>query len=321
MSLKNFDEKTVNLLHSQVFGLLYNVLTFYELYRDREVESTFAYDTPISSNILDRWIISRLDQLIKSATENLDSYKLLEPVREVRDFIGDLSTWYLRRSRERIKNEDKDAKQTLYFILKTLAKVMAPFAPFAAEDIYLKLKVTDDRQSVHLCEWPEWRNIDTELLNNMQVVRNLCTAGNAERQKLNIPIRHPLSELRIKNYELKKEYLELIKNELNVKEIKSVKNLETEVALEANITEELKQEGNYRELVRALQDMRKKMGLTPNDNISLSLETNEEGKNLIQKFELDIKKTVLVSKIEFGVNNGHEIKIDSLVFKVKIDKI
>ena len=93
-----------------------------------------------------------------------------------------------------------------------------------------------------------------------------------------------------------------------------------EVELDAKITPELKQEGNYRELVRALQDMRKKMGFTPSDVIALNFETNDMGKALIGKFEADIKKTVLVSKIEFKANDGQEIKIDELVFKVKIDK-
>ena len=143
---KNFDEKTVALLHGQVFGLLYNVLAFYELYRDKTLEGN---SRPKSKNVLDAWILARLDELIKLSTENLDNYRLLEPTRALRDFIGDLSTWYLRRSRERIKDESSkpasaqglgEARATLYFVLKTLAKIIAPFAPFAAEDIWLRLK-------------------------------------------------------------------------------------------------------------------------------------------------------------------------------------
>jgi len=341
---KNFDEKTVALLHQQVFGLLYNVLAFYELYRAKNLEKDYLAPACAGkpsllsllkrgvgerSNILDKWILARLDELIKIATKNLDNYKLLEPTRAIRDFIGDLSTWYLRRSRERIKDGDKEAKSALYYVLKTLAKLMAPFAPFAAEDIWLKLRNENDVESVHLTEWPKMSKMPfdifgrgkSKVLKDMQITRDICTVGNAERQKLGIPVRQPLARLKSKESgKLLSEYLDLIKDELNVKEIIFDNSIRGEVELDINITEDLKQEGNYRELARALQDMRKKLGLTPSDIVSLAFETNDIGKKLIQKFETDMKKTVLVSKIEFENNNGDEVKIDELVFKVKIEK-
>jgi isoleucyl-tRNA synthetase len=324
---KNFDEKTVALLCQQVFGLIYNVLAFYELYRDKTVEKNNRLK---SENILDIWILARLDELIKLATENLDNYKLLEPTRALRDFINDLSTWYLRRSRERIKNEASNpeveqahygARITLYFVLKTLAKILAPFAPFAAEDVWLKLKNEKDEESVHLAEWPQAGKVDSLVLKNMQTVRDICTNGNAERQKLGIPVRQPLAKLEVKDYKLSNEYIELIKEELNVKEIIIAKNIDENVLLYTQITPELKAEGDYRELVRALQVMRKKIGLTPSDIVSLTFETNDAGKKLIQKFEADMKKTVLVSEIRFKENKGEEIKIGELTFRVKIEKI
>ena len=251
---------------------------------------------------------------------NLDNYKLLEPVRGIRDFIGDLSTWYLRRSRDRIKNGDKDAKTTLYFVLKTLAKIIAPFAPFTAEDIWLKLKTEKDAESVHLCEWPKAGKINAQVINEMKIAREIVSFGLEARQKEKIQVRQPLSKLEVKNFDLVKEYIELVKDEINVKELVHNENIETAVLLDTILTPELKQEGGYRELVRALQDMRKKMGLTPSDVVSLSFETNNVGKKLIQHFESDMKKTVLVSKINFGTNDGSEIKVDDLVFKVKIEK-
>jgi isoleucyl-tRNA synthetase len=313
---KNFDEKTVALFSQQVFGLLYNVLAFYELYRDKKIETN---DKPKSKNILDQWILARLDELTEITTSNLDNYKLLEPVRAARDFVGDLSTWYLRRSRDRIKNDDKEAKQTLYFVLKTLAKVLAPFAPFSAEDIWLKLRDEKDSESVHLVDWPKANKIDSKILENMQIARDICTAGNAERQKFDIPIRQPLRIL-FSKVSVGEEYQQIVKDELNVKEVEIDTDLESIVELDRDITDELRQEGNYRELVRALQDMRKKMGLTPSDRVSIIFETNETGKKLIQKFEADMKKTVLISKIEFENNSGQEIKINELVFKTKIVK-
>src|SRR3989338_9709747 len=125
-------------------------------------------------------------------------------------------------------------------------------------------------------------------------------------------------KLKVEGEKLSSEYLELIKDELNVKKVVFDNTIANEVELDTNITEELKQEGNYRELVRALQDIRKKMRLTPSDVVSITFETNEEGKKLIEKFEVDMKKTVLVSKIEFGRKTGEEGKIDNLGFNVKI---
>jgi isoleucyl-tRNA synthetase len=323
---KNFDEKTIALLSQQVFGLLYNVLAFYELYREKGEEKN---SRPGPNNILDKWILARLDELTELATKNLNNYKLLEPVRGIRDFVGDLSTWYLRRSRDRIKDGDKEAKRTLYFVLKTSAKLMAPFAPFAAEDIWLKLKNEEDVESVHLESWPEVKNNffsfgagknQAKIISNMENVRKIVTLGLEARQKTGIKVRQPLNQLRIKNYELEVEYTELLKEELNVKEIIFDDSISEEALLDIRIDEELKTEGDYRELVRALQDMRKKTGLTPSDVIALSIETHDEGKALIQKFEADLKKTVLVSNIKFTENDGEKIKVDNLKFKVEIDK-
>ena len=348
---KNFDEKTVLELHRQVFSLLYNVLAFYELYRDKNLERSDLKSLKMSDpNILDQWILARLDELIKESTKNLDNYKLLEPARAMRDFIGDLSTWYLRRSRERIKEGDKDAKETLYYVLKTLAKVMAPFAPFTAEDIWLKLKNEKDEESVHLTKWPA-RNAfsiadaggpkvkiihltpwplsllrrgagERSVLANMQKVREIVSLGLKERQKAGIAVRQPLALLKLKaqSEKLSSEFLDLIKDELNVKEIKEDKNIEGEVELDIKITPELKTEGDYRELVRGLQNLRKKLGLTPSNVVKFSIETEDEGRKLIQKFEEEMKKTVLASEIKFESNSGETLQIEGVSFKILIQE-
>jgi isoleucyl-tRNA synthetase len=322
---KNFDEKTILELHRQVFGLLYNVLAFYELFRDSELETE---EPKKSEDVLDQWIIAKFEELRDLCTEKLDHYKLFEPTRAIRDFIGDLSTWYLRRSRERIKKGDKKAKQILYFVLKNLAKIMAPFVPFSAEDIWQKLKGEKDKESVHLSPWPIakkkmfsfFNKKDSKILEEMEETRKIVTLGLQARQKVGIPVRQPLSKLEVKSLKLKGEYLELVKDEINVREILENKNIEGEVALDLEITLELKEEGQCREFIRAVQDIRKKEGLTPNDTISLLLEVDNEGKKLIQKFENEIKEVILASQIEFKENNGEEIKIGELFFKVFIKK-
>lgn len=354
----NFSEKAVQDISSKIIGRLFNVLAFYELYRDKNLEEIHLTPSPLSllrrgggegSSVLDQWILARFDQTLREVTKGMEEYDVAEATKPLDLFIDDLSTWYLRRSRERIKDGDRDAKETLYFVLKNLAKIIAPFAPFAAEDIWLKLRNADDTESVHLVDWPIKKyklfgiiplpNLPLHggrrkegVLTNMQNVRNIVTLGLEARQKAGIKVRQPLAslKLKIKSEKLSNEYLELIKDELNVKEVilePATSDLEPNLELDTKITEELKQEGDYRELARALQDMRKKMGLTPNDIVALILETNDEGKKIIQKFENDLKKTVLVSKIEFGsvgqdpsTSSGQEIKIDELIFKVKIEK-
>jgi isoleucyl-tRNA synthetase len=302
---KNFDEKTVSELHNKVFNLLYNVLAFYELYRDKDLENK---EYKKSDNILDKWIVSRLSELNELTIKNLDSYKLLEPTRAIRDFMDDLSTWYVRRSRDRIKDGDKEAKETLYFVLKNLAKIMAPLAPFSAEDIWQKLKNDTDVESVHLSEWPEFKKHDGKLVEKMEIVRSVITKGLELRQKAGLKIRQPLQSFSFESGDYK-EYYEIIKDELNVKEI-----ISGELMLDTNITPELQKEGQYRELVRAIQDMRKKQGLMPSDVISLSVKTNGEGENIINTFKDELLKTVGAKEVRIEETEGTEVKIDELIF-------
>ncbi len=322
---KNFDEKTVAELHNKVFNLLYNVLAFYELYRDIDLEKENIKQSP---NILDQWILVRLGQLTNSMTENLDNYKLLEPVRELRSFIDDLSTWYVRRSRESLKDGNTNSKQTLYTVLKTLAKLMAPFAPFTAEDIWQKLKTDTDAESVHLESWPEIRNVDEEIIKNMESARAIVTLGFEARQKANIKVRQPLSKLVLRNQSFtetnnRNDYLAIIMDELNVKFLDFINTEDgiPSVTLDTHITEDLRKEGNYRELIRFLQDMRKKQGLQASDEIVLSVEMGTIEQELINLFKTDLLKTVGVKELVVEENAGIEVKIEDLVFKVLITKV
>lgn len=294
---KNFDEKTVAELRNKVFNLLYNVLAFYELYRDRSLEA--SHYSLVTNNVLDIWILERLNELTNSMTESLNSYKLLEPVRALRDFIDDLSTWYLRRSRDRLKDGDTDAKATLYHVLKTIARLLAPFAPFAAEDIWQTLRNERDEESVHLAKWSEGEKIEADVLVDMQKTRELVTLGLEARQKAGIKVRQPLATLTI-NQKLGDEYLELIKDEVNVKEI----IVGDAIALDTNVTPELKREGDFREFLRGVQGMRKDQNLLPSEMVSLTIPENQ--KDVITGFEDELKKTAGIKDISFG---GEEVKI------------
>ena len=313
---KNFDEKTVAELHNKVFNLLYNVLAFYELYRDPSLEQGLR--TVDCTNVLDQWIMARLMELVTLTTANLDSYKLLEPVRAIREFMDDLSTWYVRRSRERIKDGDADAKRTLYVVLKTVAQLLAPFAPFAAEDIWLRLKSEGEADSVHLSSWPQARTMPMDVLATMQSTRTLVTAGLEARQKAKVPVRQPLAALTVKSLALSADYIEIIKDELNVKTVTENPSQETEVALDLVMTPELKREGEYRELVRAVQDLRKKAGLAPGDMIAIELSPElSETVGDIDAF----KKAVSAGEVTFAVNFGAEITVAGVTTRATLGKI
>ena len=295
---KNYDEKVVTEMSRQVFGLLSNVLAFYELY-PAEMKNN---KRPDATAVLNKWILARLDQYISLTTEYLDAYKIFEPARELRNFIDDLSTWYVRRSRDKIKAGDIESRTTLYFVLKTLAQVMAPFAPFTAEEVWQKLKINEDAESVHLSVWPTSDALQYDdmvghnIMRDMQIAREVCTEGNAHQKKLGIPVRQPLSRFIVKNWDLSSEYATLVKEELNVKDIVAG----DETVLDINITPELKLEGDYRELVRKVQDLRKEKGLIPSEAITLVLP--ETYREIMQTFGEDLKKTVGAKEVVNGEN-------------------
>ena len=252
----------------------------------------------------------------------MDGYKLLEPVRAIRDFIDDLSTWYLRRSRDRIKNDDLDAKKTLYFVLKTLVKLMAPFIPIASDDIWQKLKNENEPESIHLVEWAKpIKGFDNKnIIKEMKEAREIVTLGLQSRQKAGIPVRQPLNKIIITDSKLGDEYIEILKDELNIKNIEFIGGGEQKVELDTNISEDLKQEGNYRELLRAIQDIRKKNGLNTNDIITLIINTNDDGQDLLNKFKSELIKAVNAKELKVEENDGQEVIINNLVFTINLIK-
>ena len=167
--------------------------------------------------------MSKLSELISLGTENLDRYKVFEATRSIKDFVNDFSTWYIRRSRNRIKSVNKEerneALSTTKFILLNLMKYMAPFTQFFADIIYIRLRTELDPESVHLCDWPEPRELNTKLLEDMVSVREIVTKALELRQKAGIKVRQPLKNLKIKNKKSKfgEELVELIKDEIHVK--------------------------------------------------------------------------------------------------------
>jgi isoleucyl-tRNA synthetase len=298
---KNFDEKTVDEVVKKVFNLALNVASFYKMYATADV---MASDS--SANALDRWIIARLNETVASVTTNLDKYVFLEPTRAIRDFIGDLSQWYLRRSRDRFKEGGTNAQAALAttkHVLLTLAKIMAPFTPFFAEEIYREVGGAPGQggalESVHLEAWPEAGKIDAKLLKDMATVRAIASKGLEARTSAKINVRQPLASFASTAEALTDDLADIIKDELNVKAVSFKASAD---ALDTNITPELKEEGDLRELLRKIQDMRKEKGLTVKD-MAVLIATDAE-RALVSKFGDEIKKTTRLSAIEFGPTLG-----------------
>jgi len=248
---------------------LYNIFTFFSTYvKNDEIPEEMKSE---SKNILDKWIISRFNNLVGKVTENLDSYNASSSVLAIEEFFNDdLSLWYLRRSRERFHEEAEGRKEaigTLYHSLVGLLKIIAPVMPFFAEEMYQQLKTGKGPESVHLFEWPKAnkKHIDGDLEKKMIKIREIVNLALAERVSLGIKVRQPLAKLKIKNQDLIKEeeLLELIKDEVNVKEIVFDEKIEKETELDINLTDELKREGERRELIRSVKALRKIGGYTP----------------------------------------------------------
>jgi isoleucyl-tRNA synthetase len=284
---KNFDERTLAEIEKRVFNLIDNVYAFYDLYRDPAYEkSRFTLE---NMHILDAWILARQSELIERMTKRLDAYQLLEPVREMRDFVDDLSTWYVRRSRDRLKEGDSNAKQTLHYVLVRLAQLLAPFAPFAAEELYQKLRTDGMPLSVHLCEWPAAdqapQYYSEDLLRDMKETRRIVSLALEARQKANIKIRQPLETLHAKT-ELTAAFLDVIRDEVNVKTVILDTAIEDDVRLNTTLTPELLEEGEVRECIRAIQDLRKEKNLSPKDVLDYAVPAGKEA--LFDKYRDEI---------------------------------
>ncbi len=288
---KNFDEKTVDEIVKKVFNPLLNIVAFYELYKD---ENTSPNNN--SKNVLDKWILSRLNELVKDGTSTLEKYKVFESARPIRDFVNDFSTWYVRRSRDRFKSDDaserNEALATTSFVLIELVKYMAPFTPFFAEEVFQKMKINDMKESVHLENWPEVGEVDLDLIKNMQAVREVVTASLELRQKSGHKVRQPLASLQVTG-DFSKDFLDIIADEVNVKEIK----VGAELKLDTTLTTELVKEGIARDVIRAIQDARKTEKLNPSETVKLVMNTNK--RDIVEEFSEMIKGPTGVSEISF----------------------
>ncbi len=258
-----FDDELIADVYKKCILRLENVLTLYQMNAPEAVTPSTTSD-----NVLDQWMISRVHELITASTEGYDAYLLDDATRGIGEIIDDLSVWYTRRSRERLKGdmgeEEKiKAYETLSYVLLTLTKVMAPVMPFIAERVYKDLN--GKKESVHLEKWPEISSVDTALLKKMKNTRKVASLALMERNKAKIGVRQPLTSITT-GFIFNELYTDIIADEVNVKQVIEDTTLgEDEVKLDTVITEELQKEGDVRNLMRAIQDLRKEKGVAYTD--------------------------------------------------------
>ena len=224
LGIKNVQETQRGFLST-----LWNVYSFYVLYAEIDKFNPLKYKDFKITNIMDKWIISKLNTLVKEVDEKLDKYDITSAALKIEDFTDELSNWYVRRNRERfwsqeLNDEKIGAYVTLYNVLVTLSKVAAPFVPFITDEIYQNLVVNLDKEakeSVHLCLWPnvDENAIDLKLEKEMDLAYKIVKLGRSSRNLSNIKNRQPLAKMLISINTLPKYYEEIIKEELNVKQI------------------------------------------------------------------------------------------------------
>ncbi|GGF82653.1 isoleucine--tRNA ligase [Paenibacillus aceti] len=389
---KRFSKGIVAEAKSKVVDTLVNTHAFLTLYAGIDGYKPEEHAYRPSSNKLDRWILSRLNSLIRLVDKGVAVNDFVNTSKAIENFIDELSNWYIRRSRDRFwgsgLGEDKlSAYQTLTHVLLTLSRLMAPFTPMLAEDIFTNL---GGGESVHLADYPvcDEAMIDEALEQDMETARQIVELARNVRNETGIKTRQPLSSLIVsmdRDFALA-EYEEIIKDEINVKQIEvehsdsgfvdftlkmnlrvagkkygknigflqnHLKNLAAEdtrqivndgylniispegeelhiiseellvekqaksgfasasgygltVALNTDITPELEQEGWVREVVRAVQDTRKKLDLPIEKRVHLTLDVDDELKAAIQAFEHVLRENVLITDVSFGKPEGAE---------------
>ncbi len=331
---KNFDENEIAKTYRKFHLIFWNSVMFYKTYAKQAPNSKLQ----ASKNILDKWILARLNETIEETTTNLEKYQVREAASAIENFLDDLSRWYIRRSRRRFSvvfkkgataKDEKDylaASRTLGFALSELAKISAPFVPFFGELVNDELGKIDG-ESIHLADWPkaDKKLVDKVLITEMAEIRKLGSFALAKRAEVGIKVRQPLASLKVRSAKPKnKEVIELLKDEVNVKKVIFEPKAKEDIELDTKITPALKEEGTIRELVRIVQELRQKAGLKPGENIELMVDLPKELKSIVLRNEKLLKNEVAAKNLSYkkSVKLGAEIetKIGGVLVWIGIKK-
>ena len=283
--------KTTDETRRRFHIILWNVYNFYITYAN-------LHPSQGSKSVLDHWIIARLNKTISQVTTSLDAYDPFASSHALEDLLSDISLWYVRRSRNR-----PDCLPTLHTLLVTFVQLLAPFNPFISESIYRNLT---GQESVHLSDWPKAKKLskeDLQLIEDMKLVRKIVELGLSQRKTAGVKVRQPLRLATVTSLSLSDDLTQLIKDELNIKNIKWEKGDELSVVLGLNLDSELIAEGQMREIARQVQDLRKLKNARLDQHINIILPQPLSPKLLDQ-----LKAQTLAR----DVKSGHELQIELL---------
>lgn len=312
-----FHNEVLKDARKEFFIPLWNCLKYFVMYANsNDFEQTLNRPSVIDE--LDLWILARLDETTNLMTEKLDNYIVLDAARALHPFVTDLSTWYIRRSRDKIRNGNVDSLTTLYYVLVEFSKLMAPLLPFISEKMYEVLQVSSltNLKSIHLDLYPKATALSKDsknLISKMQNTRDIVSLALSVRDEESIKIRQPLSTLYVEQIGANKgdiEFVnELVLDEVNVKNVllekpKSklpfVENTTLRIYLDTNLTEELKIEGAARDMIRKIQSMRKKQGLNVSEYVKVTYEDSTFNNKVVKEYGSDIIKKVQAKEFVAG---------------------
>lgn len=316
-------------LQRNVLGTLDNSVRFFKMYAEIDGwKSKVVKDVPKTTNTLDRWMLARLQETIAEVTEQADSYKIAHAINPILDLVDDMSNWYIRRSRRRFwKSEDDTDKAqayaVLHYTLVKIAQLLAPWAPFASDRVYREL--TGD-ESVHLTDWPKAAKADQQVLDEMSVIRQIIAEGLKQRADAKIKVRQPLSKITVKgapDFLKGEEASAIVKEELNVKEVALASGKTLEIGLDTKLTDELRAEGLARDIIRQIQELRKKTGLEVDDRITLAMTSDDK---LVQvalgRFgNLISQETLATERTDEHFENRIEARLEDVSISLSLSKV
>lgn len=302
----NFSEKLVHELQNKVINIIWNMYGFYALYVEKQkntngkVKLHNANYQLSTLHVMDRWLLSKMAKLTNDVTKAMDGYDVVTATRLLIEFTQEFSTWYVRLSRERLRSEEqKESAEVFVRCLVMLCKLFAPFIPFLTETIFQN--ITKSGVSIHLSDWPKYEDIsvfvDEFLDQEMQTVQLVVEKAHAARKEAGIKVRQPLPAVHVVSPQEKpsEALLLVLTSEINVKKVSWKKGKVLNVALDTTLTPELIAEGQMREAIRTIQDLRKKMpNLSVSDTVDVWLPQWPE------HYTEEIKQKTLVRHLHTG---------------------
>jgi isoleucyl-tRNA synthetase len=325
-------EKTVKMMTQEYLLPLWNIYSFLVTYANVN-NWTPALESEKPKNPKNEWLYTRLNYTIKEVNEYLDIYRIPQATHQIKACMDDMSKWYIRTARNDFASGDIEFLQTLYDNFVTLLHLLAPFAPFITEYLYQQLVVSQNPQaveSIHLSQYPEYEGeIDELVLNQVEQVKIILEQGFKLREVSSIKVRQPLQSLGIEGLELADWMKDIIRTEINVKEVvthnvsdNSIEHLGYILSLDDTITDELREEGLVRELIRNLQITRKNARLSKEQNIKLTVDASDIIVNLIKTHQAIISEPVGVVEWEFKSlseqENTQKVKVEQEEFLIYI---